>query len=136
MKKIIWGSSINSRHPGVTRAWGCRGLTGGSTHRFVPIVPTNYFIELGFELNYFIELSSRAPLFGGKMPPKIKLSLWGRSAGHIKKNWTFMIFSSTLIWKNNSIWVERRRITVGESQKRKANNNNDDEKKLNHCCYL
>ena len=30
--------------------------------------------------------------------------------------------------KNHSICVERRQITVGESQKRKANNNNDDEK--------
>ena len=47
-----------------------------------------------------------------------------------QKNLNFHDFiSSTLIWKNISIWVERRQITVGESQKRKANNNNDDEKK-------
>ena len=51
-----------------------------------------------------------------------------QSGGGLKKNLNFHVFiSSTLIWKNNSIWVERRQITIGESQKRKANNNNDDE---------
>ena len=64
------------RHPEVRRARGNIGFAGQVTHRFAPRTPEHYFIELGFELNYFIELSSRAPLFGGKMPPKIKLLLF------------------------------------------------------------
>ena len=84
--------------------------------------------QLGLKLCSSWYLLNRAPFFGGKITPKIKLLLLLQSGGVIKKTWIFMFFLFYSYMKNDSIWVERRRITVGNEQKSKANNNHFDGK--------
>ena len=60
------------------------GFLAHLERRFAHRAPEHYLYKLGFELDYFTDILNRAPFFGGKITPKIKLLLLLRS-GHLRQ---------------------------------------------------
>ena len=93
------------------------GFLARVCHHFVPRTPEHYLYKLGFELDYYCYLLNRAPFFGGKITPKIKLLFIVPYRGRDQKNLNFHVFiSSTLIGKNNTLRVERHKLLLSISK--------------------